>query len=242
MIALNSENLSYLDNLEASRGLSRGNLKNLKALELKDSDIERRLNLYRDLLKKYPKSFAIKQRLIFYTPNVRFEEAVKDYIISSIQKGVPSLFVTTRDLFYGDSFRAQVIEKVISNLINGLEGSGKVDGSADLDPPTTLLWSYFYMSQHLDWKKQYLEALKVIEKAIDHTPTLVEAYMIKAKILKHSGSFLKASEEMDNARKLDLQDRFINSKCTKYMFRAGRIQDAEKTVSLFTRVLIIQDD
>lgn len=41
---------------------------------------------------------------------------------------------------------------------------------------------------------------------------------------------------MNDARELDLQDRFINSKCAKYMLRADRVEDAEKTIGLFTRV------
>lgn len=43
---------------------------------------------------------------------------------------------------------------------------------------------------------------------------------------------------MNEARELDLQDRFINSKCAKYLLRADRVEEAEKTISLFTRVCI----
>jgi peptide alpha-N-acetyltransferase len=45
---------------------------------------------------------------------------------------------------------------------------------------------------------------------------------------------------MDEARLLDLQDRFINTKCTKYMIRAHDIDKAEKTIALFARVRSIQ--
>lgn len=224
LIALNAENLLYLDSLEASRGLDG------------EQNAERRFNLYRDLVKKYPQSFSIKQRFVLFSPSDQFQELVKDYIISSLQKGVPSLFVTTRDLLYKDAAKVQVIEQVLLNVINVLESDKTFSGQTELEAPTTLLWAYYYMAQHLDWNKKYSEALAMIDKALDHTPTLLEAYMIKAKILKHSGGFKAASEVMDTARKLDLQDRFINSKCVKYMFRAGRIQDAENTVCLFTRV------
>lgn len=188
------------------------------------------------MIKKYPHSFAIKQRFILYTPCNRFEESFKDYIISSFRKGIPSIFVTTRDLIYKDLEKVKVIDKVLSDIITVLESEKKFSGQTEVEPPTTILWAYFYNAQHLDWKNQYSESLKMIDKAIYHTPTLLEAYMIKAKLLKHSGSVQSAAEEMDKARKLDLQDRFINSKCAKYMFRAGRIQEAEKIVCLFTRV------
>ena len=161
---------------------------------------------------------------------------MRDFLISYLQKGVPSFFVTTRDLLYKDSQKVASIEKLLGDLIHILESSGKIDKGSDLEAPTTLLWAYYYMAQHFDWNNQYSKALDFIDRALTHSPTLIEAIMIKAKILKHSGSYLKASEEMDKARKLDLQDRFVNSKCVKYMFRAVRIQEAEATVGLFTRV------
>ena len=40
---------------------------------------------------------------------------------------------------------------------------------------------------------------------------------------------------MNEARELDLQDRFVNSKCVKYMLRNGKIEEAEKTAGLFTK-------
>ena len=40
---------------------------------------------------------------------------------------------------------------------------------------------------------------------------------------------------MNIARELDLQDRFINSKCAKYMLRVNQVEEAEKILALFTR-------
>jgi hypothetical protein len=42
---------------------------------------------------------------------------------------------------------------------------------------------------------------------------------------------------MNEARELDLQDRFINSKCAKYYIRNDKIAEAEKILGLFTRVM-----
>lgn len=41
---------------------------------------------------------------------------------------------------------------------------------------------------------------------------------------------------MDEAQALDTADRFINSKCAKYMLKASLIKDAEEMCSKFTRV------
>jgi hypothetical protein len=40
---------------------------------------------------------------------------------------------------------------------------------------------------------------------------------------------------MNEGRLLDLQDRYVNTKCTKYLIRNDRIEEAEKTIGLFTR-------
>jgi len=46
----------------------------------------------------------------------------------------------------------------------------------------------------------------------------------------------EAMKAMNDARELDLQDRFINSKCVKYMLRNNQAEEAEKTIGYFTRV------
>jgi peptide alpha-N-acetyltransferase len=75
----------------------------------------------------------------------------------------------------------------------------------------------------------------VIQKAIDHTPTGVDFTEKRARLLKKAGRIQDAAAAMDAARKLDLADRYINNKCTKYMLRAGRVEDARATAALFTR-------
>jgi len=79
-------------------------------------------------------------------------------------------------------------------------------------------------------------ALEYIEKAIDHTPTLIELFMCKGKIHKHAGDLTSAAASMDDARDLDTADRFINSKSAKYHLRANRVEAAALVCGKFTRV------
>lgn len=53
---------------------------------------------------------------------------------------------------------------------------------------------------------------------------------------QHAGNIKEAARWMDEAQALDTADRFINSKCAKYMMKAGLIKDAEEMCSKFTRV------
>lgn len=52
------------------------------------------------------------------------------------------------------------------------------------EPPTTLLWVQYFLAQHFDFTNQPSLALEYINTAIDSTPTLIELFLIKAKIYK----------------------------------------------------------
>lgn len=60
--------------------------------------------------------------------------------------------------------------------------------------------------------------------------------MLKARILKRAGDPQAALKAMTQARELDGQDRFLNSKEAKYLIRAEENVKAEAMVGLFTKV------
>ena len=47
----------------------------------------------------------------------------------------------------------------------------------------------------------------MVERCLGHTPTLEEAYSVKARILKHAGDPTGAAASADKARHMDLADR-----------------------------------
>ena len=98
------------------------------------------------------------------------------------------------------------------------------------------MWTCYYFAQHYLYQNDLTAASKYIDIAIEHSPTLVELYIIKARIIKHQGDFVKASDVMNEGRLLDLQDRFINSKSTKYLLRANKVNEAIDCISLFTKL------
>jgi hypothetical protein len=224
LIKHNPENVDYLEGLRQARGLD------------PSTDMERLLRLYRELSIKHPKSLAIQQIPLKFTSGAVFEDMAKDYLLSNFRKGVPSLFVSLRHLLYSDPSKVSCINRVVSTMIQQLEGTGKLEGESEKEPPTTLLWAYYFMAQHEDYHRSSHSALAYITKALTHSPTLVELLMVKSKIYKHAGALQKASQVMNEAREMDLQDRFVNSKCVKYMLRAGKIKEAEEIICLFTRV------
>lgn len=57
------------------------------------------------------------------------------------------------------------------------------------EAPTTILWIYYYLALHYDHLGQTEKALSYINRAISHTPTLIELLCAKAKIYKVSFYF-----------------------------------------------------
>ncbi|KAG0690547.1 hypothetical protein C6P40_002417 [Pichia californica] len=101
--------------------------------------------------------------------------------------------------------------------------------------PLILTWIKYFISQHYYKLNDFNNSLLYINNAINLTPTLIELYMFKARILKHQNKLFDASIEMNIARLMDLQDRFLNSKSVKYYLRADLIDNALETISLFTK-------
>ena len=52
------------------------------------------------------------------------------------------------------------------------------------EPPSTLLWTIFLLAQHCDRIGDSVKAVEFISEAIEHTPTDVRLYMLKARIYK----------------------------------------------------------
>ena len=52
------------------------------------------------------------------------------------------------------------------------------------EPPSSLFWTILFLAQHYDRLGQTDEALKKIDEAIEHTPTVVDIYAFRAIIYK----------------------------------------------------------
>ncbi|KAI1725387.1 NMDA receptor-regulated protein 1 domain-containing protein [Ditylenchus destructor] len=195
-------------------------------------------NIYDNALERKPKASIPQLLKLFCLEGKAFEDYLSAYLINFFRKGVPSLFKNLVPL-YQNPAKTAVIEKLLLEFVKKSEENGYdntcLDGSILPECPTTFLWIYYYLAQHFDRLRQFQKAHKYIDEALKHTPTLIELYMAKAKIYKHAGEFPEAAKYMDQAQELDTADRYINSKCAKYMLRAGMMGEAEAMCSKFTR-------
>ncbi|XP_070265096.1 N-alpha-acetyltransferase 16, NatA auxiliary subunit isoform X6 [Myotis yumanensis] len=166
----------------------------------------------------------------------KFRELMDKFLRVNFSKGCPPLFTTLKSLYYNTE-KISVIQELVTNYEASLKTCDffSLYENGEKEPPTTLLWVQYFLAQHFDKLGQYALALDYINAAIASTPTLIELFYMKAKIYKHIGNLKEAAKWMDEAQSLDTADRFINSKCAKYMLRANMIREAEEMCSKFTR-------
>ncbi|KAI8854203.1 n-alpha-acetyltransferase 15, NatA auxiliary subunit-like protein [Chytridium lagenaria] len=221
LVKMNPDCEQYLRDLLKAKGFEG---------ELSEDQRTKVLELFEDLGDEFKKAHIIRRLPLEFAKGERFTLMTNSYLKPLFRKGVPSVFVSIRDLY-------KAVEDLVLGYSKNLKEHGRfsADDEGAIEPPSALLWVLYFLAQHFDFTKHAEKALKYIDEAIDHTPTLVELLMTKARILKHHGDTAGAMKVMNEARERDLQDRFINSKCTKYMLRNDAVEQAEKTIVLFCR-------
>jgi peptide alpha-N-acetyltransferase len=197
---------------------------------------EDRLQLYMSLQEIYRRSHSVRRIPLKFTTGDMFTNLVDKYLRRGLHKGMHSLFMSIRNL-YSDPTKVQVIGDLVTGYVQSLRTHNHFfpQDTGPPEPPTVYLWSLYLCAQHYNQVDNSLKALELIDAAIDHTPTEVQLYMLKAKILKHAGDIDQAAAFMNEARLLDTADRFVNCKCVKYYLRSSAIDTAIETAGLFTR-------
>ena len=186
--------------------------------------MEKRVEFYQTYSDKYPKADAPRRIPLEFLTGDLFKQALDKYMQRAIKRCVPPLFQKLKYLFADQQKQKTALELALG-YAESLEKSGTF-GQGEKEPPTSLLWTYYYLAKHYDWLSETQKALDFANKAIAHTPTVVELYLIKGKILKHAGDVQEAAKWLEKAQSLDTSDRGVNFKCAKYMMRAGIIEEA----------------
>eukprot|EP00742_Colponemidia_sp_Colp-10_P007680 GILJ01008278.1.p1 GENE.GILJ01008278.1~~GILJ01008278.1.p1 ORF type:complete len:869 (-),score=166.02 GILJ01008278.1:155-2761(-) len=231
LLKVNPDNYNYYYGIQAARGLaapSKGETLDLnKQVELAD--------LYDALSKEFPKSIACKRIPLDLLSGDLFMTRLHQYVQQLLRKGVPSLFSDLKSL-YSDPVKASAMTTLVESYIASLKSSQCFPSNgSQAESPSTLLWTLFLGAQHYNRLNEWEKALQLVEEAIQHTPTVVDLYLCKGRIYKHAGDLVKAAQHFDEARRLDLADRYLNTKCTLHQLRAGLIEQADETILLFTR-------
>lgn len=157
-----------------------------------------------------------------------FKTRLSCFVTAKLDKGVPSTFKLLKRLCK-DSHKKEAIKKLLEGLSN--EENPTNDG----DSPVRKTFALMCLAAFYDHINEYPKALSLVEKAIAVTPTLIDLYVLKAKIQKHASDMHGSAETWEFSRKLDLADRYLNSKAVKAMLRVNQIDKARETIMLFAK-------
>ncbi|ETN76335.1 tetratricopeptide repeat protein, partial [Necator americanus] len=253
LVDRNPENIDYYNKLEKCLGLGEG------------APIADRISMYDYFAERHKRAAAPRRQPLYLLDGPELAHRLDEWIVRGLRKGVPSLFKNLVPL-YSNPAKVTIIEQLLVDYVkqvetNGYRGGSLYGDSDEMESPTSALWLYLLVAQHFDRVGNIPVALKYVECAFAHTPTLIETLMVKAKIYKdfietaldcilfflnkilivmdefhqHAGDYCEAARLMDEAQSLDTADRYINSKCAKYLLRSGQMERAEKMCGKFTR-------
>lgn len=221
----------------------------------------RALQILSELSALVPKAAIPKRLTLTIAIGEQFGKFSREYLLAGLKKGIPSLFVDIKPL-YVDTAKLLVIQEIMESFKEDFtppppssSNTTPPDSSRD---PSTYVWILYFLGQHYTYLAAHPSpsipspsntsytslALLNIRAALAHTPTLPELLLALARLLKHSGDPWEAAKALEEARLLDGQDRYLNTKAGKYWLRAGEVSTigedkrgkAEQVVGLFTKV------
>lgn len=222
----NPENSHYYEGLIKAKDIAEDDHKALKAL-------------YDEFADKFPRGDAPRRIPLEFLEGDDFKAAADSYLKQMLRKGVPSLFANIK-LLYDRPAKRDAVEELVEGYASGQTGAETNCSSDSLQSKDKTLFeasTFYFLAQHYNFylSRNLQKALEYVEKAIELVPKSVDYYMTKARIYKHLGNFPKAAEIMEEARKLDEKDRYINSKAAKYRLRNDENDKALEDMSKFTR-------
>ncbi|KNE67865.1 hypothetical protein AMAG_12583 [Allomyces macrogynus ATCC 38327] len=185
------------------------------------------VDVLESLAADYPKSHLVKVMLLESADAESdvFQTFLATYLDTNLDKGVPSLFSNLKSLYTDAAKRAAIVAHLSRRVEQGSEGDK--------------VWTLYYLAQLADDAGDLAQAMQYVESAIaqhdDASRAPLELVMLQARIHKHAGDIVTARETMNRAREMDLKDRYINTKCTKYMLRNNEVETAYATIKLFAR-------
>ena len=257
-LEINSENLDYyLSYLEVNYNKTKteSDLDKIKLYKFEDlvklssvESVSKPLLEYIGTLKAKYKSRVLVRLDLALTQGQAFKDLVREYLGNQIKQNIPSVFINIKFIYKIQQNKIEILEELVSEFLADLKAYNKIEISKKngekliLDLVPEFIWVYFFAAQHYDFLRNLEKAFEMINLAIDKTPSVVEFYMVKSKILEHAGLYEKAAEAYEKAKKLDLGDRYLNAKYSKKLVRLSNVDKANEIMKDFVREPLIDEN
>jgi len=227
LLKLNSNNRNYYLDILKANGLDLSGGDDDKVIEA--------LEKYEEVLPKSNEHVRLQLDLVKGS-HPAFRKKAIIYMKPQVIKGVPSLINDMSDLLV-DAEKAKVIGEILTEMNTEMEANMRLAPGDDEEEqdPTVQLWLHYYRCQHQLKLGNVGAAYELVQKGIAHTPTVIDLYTLKAKVLQLAGNRRQASVLAEEARKLDLADRHLNAHSSKYLLKVDEVEQAHTTMGMFSR-------
>uniref|UniRef100_A0A7S3LAC1 Uncharacterized protein n=1 Tax=Amphora coffeiformis TaxID=265554 RepID=A0A7S3LAC1_9STRA len=220
---------------------------------LSDEQKQELRNVYQNELQpSFPKSHAVQRIPFSFMSMDELCSALEGRCKKDLARGVPSLCA---ELFShvlieeGGRYRKpmdpveikphplfQRLVRMVDGFVTNLESSSKFSpDDENTQGSDVLMWAWFLRAGMYELTGDLSEGIALLDKCLEKDPSCVDAYELKARLLRSAGDIAAASVCLDKGRDLDLSDRYINNQTTKYLLQAGKEAEALKRISMFTR-------
>ena len=189
------------------------------------------LEILSELKEKYPKNKIMFTLELAFKQGEEFKKLFENYFLNQLEKTIPSFYINIKFIYKLQPYKIKYIQEILDKYLEKINNKEKL--SENLNFPIHISWVYFFAAQHYLFLAELEKAFNYINLALDLTPSVVEFYMIAAKILKHSYMMDKCILAFDKARQLDLGDRYLNAKLAKIYIREGQIEKNNEVMKLF---------
>ena len=233
LLELNAANLDTYKKIIRAKGFELPD--NPSKNPLSEPSKEQIKEILDDYRKKFPRISAHLRLGLRYLTGDSFTEYLETYMRPMLIKGVPSMMMDMRE-FYDQPDKVKRINDFLVTCIASMESDMTLKaGDEQEQDPTVQLWLYYFMSQHQMYQNNLSEAMEFVNKAIEHTPTLLELYTLKGKIYQKSGDRVRAAELHEEARNLDKADRAINAISAMYTLKTGDVEKGTGIMDIFVK-------
>ena len=232
------------------------NLTKYEDLFTLEENSEQRKKIYEILTKEIEPNLnkvKITEKLkLGLTSGDEFKVLFSQYFLKSIKNNLPSFFNNIKFIYQYSQQKSKIpiIQEIITSNISEIESKhslskdildlNKDNNSLNIEP--VFIWVYYFASQHYDIVGESEKAVEYINKAIKSTPTVVEFFMVKSKILKHNLLYEEASLAMGKAKDLDLSDRYLNAKHAKSIVRKGDVDASADVMMEFVKNPLFEEN
>lgn len=188
LIDRNAENMNYYFSFLQANGYHYKDFTDLT--NITDEKVAKEILTLLQSLKVKVKSKLLTRLEIAISKNEDFRDHFSLHLITNTRNCIPSIFFSIKFIYKLQSYKIQIINEVLNEYLAKIQNKETIihpitKDTLDLSFLPHMDLIHYYAAQHFDFLRDLEKAMAYINLAIDQTPTFVEFYMIKSKILKH---------------------------------------------------------